>query len=84
MKALVKVLPTLPSVEELKVGDNRLTDESLIPLCNVVTELRSLTSLDLSMNKIDDASEIMFNYLEVLVAVVCSRVCVDFSEVRRS
>ena len=52
--ALAAVLPQLPSLEVLNVRDNRLTDDSLIPLCKAIISIHQMKSVDLSENKMDE------------------------------
>ena len=55
-------------MEVINLCDNRLTDASLMPLALKLERLTSLTSLDLSHNKIDDSSR-------VIQAYICSERC---------
>jgi len=61
--ALAKILPRVPEVQRLSVADNRLTDASLVPLCEAVLEMPHLTALDLSNNKVDESADIIREYL---------------------
>lgn len=61
--ALAEVLPQLPCVRALNVRDNRLTDKSLIPICKAVVSMHQLSSFDLSKNKMDEATEMLQQYL---------------------
>jgi len=63
--ALTKVLDKLPSVDTLLLRDNRLTDDSLLELCEKVTHMPNITRLDISYNKIDESSKSILEYLQV-------------------
>ncbi|GMH77693.1 hypothetical protein TL16_g07497 [Triparma laevis f. inornata] len=63
IKSLTTVLDKLPNCDTLLLADNRLTDDSLLELCEKVTQMHSLTHLDISYNKMDEASKIILNYL---------------------
>ncbi|CAM9534671.1 unnamed protein product [Chrysoparadoxa australica] len=54
--AFAACLKDLPLVRELNLRDNRLTDDSLLPLVEAIRHRTDLYSLDLSENKLDGAS----------------------------
>ncbi|RYH11471.1 hypothetical protein EON65_38750 [archaeon] len=59
----IKVVDKLPAIQCIDLSDNRLTDKSLMPLALKLKELKNLTHLDLSFNKIDESSEAIMDYL---------------------
>ena len=57
-RAIAKVLPRLPHLYKVDIADNRLGDVALKEIVDAVNTTSTITSLDLSRNKIDDeASE---------------------------
>lgn len=52
-QVLASGLSTMPMLEELKLADNRLTDEGLKAIIDVLSDCPRLTSLDISQNKVD-------------------------------
>ncbi|CAM9538768.1 unnamed protein product, partial [Chrysoparadoxa australica] len=63
IKSLAEVLTELPTIEVLNVRDNRLTDASLVDLINAVMRCPSITELDLSSNKVDEAAVSLREYV---------------------
>ena len=65
MCSVVQTLPYFSSVVELNVCDNRLTDDSIEPLLNMVLfTLENVKVIDLSANKMDQVSvDMLNNYL---------------------
>ncbi|CAM9188432.1 unnamed protein product [Choristocarpus tenellus] len=61
--AMTEVLARLPEIESLNVADNRLTDRSLEPLCQLIVDMPNLLRVDLSANKVDHAADTIRKYL---------------------
>ena len=62
-RGLAEILPALPCINSLNVRNNRLTDASLVTLCEAVVHVQSLQKLDISENDVDDAAETIRDYL---------------------
>lgn len=60
---LIEIIDKLPQVHSINLCDNRLTDLTLMPFALKLPQFKSLTSLDLSFNKMDDSSESIMDYL---------------------
>jgi hypothetical protein len=60
---VVDVIDSLPSISTINLCDNRLTDNTLMPLAEKLQSFKSLTFLDLSYNKMDDSSETIMVFL---------------------
>ena len=62
--ALMEVIMQLEGIDTILLGDNRLTDTSLGPLCDMARfHLPSLTALDLSGNDMDASAKSLRAYL---------------------
>eukprot|EP00903_Cladosiphon_okamuranus_P017705 g16304.t1 len=61
--SLAKTLPFLPNLASFILRDNRLTDASLNAILAEAVRLKSLTSLDLSSNKIDNSALVLREYV---------------------
>lgn len=64
MFPLIKVMDTLPAIQTIDLCDNRLTDQTLIPLAAKLLQFKSLTHLDLSFNKMDKSSATIMDFLK--------------------
>jgi Ran GTPase-activating protein (RanGAP) involved in mRNA processing and transport len=62
-RGLAEVLPSLPCINALNVRNNRLTDDSLVAICEAVVHVKTLQRLDISENDVDDAAETIRDYL---------------------
>lgn len=63
VQALTAVITSLDGLDTLLLKDNRLTDRSLTPLCNIACKLPWLTALDLSENDMDESAKALRTYL---------------------
>ena len=63
-RVLAECLQELPLIESVNLNDNNLTDDSLKYLIDALVTIKTLTSLDLSRNKIDgDSSDSLADYV---------------------
>eukprot|EP01038_Epipyxis_sp_PR26KG_P006849 gene6849-9376_t len=61
---LIKIIDQLPAIKTVDLADNRLTDLSLVLLTNKLSNMKYLTYLDLSYNKIDKAAYTIDDFLQ--------------------
>jgi len=61
---LISIIDALPAIKTINLCDNRLTDVTLVPLMSKLLSLKALTYLDLSFNKVDDAAEVLMEFLK--------------------
>ena len=69
MCCLVRSLPYFENVEEILVGENRLTDKSIQPFLRTIFSQLSVLVLDISTNKLDSMS------IEMLRAYLATPTC---------
>ncbi len=63
-QVLAEALDVLPALEAISIADNNLSDEGLVPIVNKLSSCKSLTSVDISNNKVDGATaEALRKYL---------------------
>ena len=63
MLPIIEMIDSLPAVQSINFCDNRLTDVSLMPLTAKLPHLKTLTSLNLNENDIDESSATIIDYL---------------------
>ena len=80
---IVEIIDRLPVIHSINLCDNRLTDETLMPLA-LKLSFKQLTFLDLSFNKMDDSSETIIEYLQssecTLISLLLNGADVDDDE----
>ena len=81
---IVEIIDRLPVIHSINLCDNRLTDETLMPLALKLSSFKHLTFLDLSFNKMDDSSETIIEYLQsdecTLISLLLNGADVDDDE----
>ena len=81
---IVEIIDRLPVIHSINLCDNRLTDETLMPLALKLSSFKQLTFLDLSFNKMDDSSETIIEYLQssecTLISLLLNGADVDDDE----